>query len=143
MSEKFMHRRIRKLTVIVALISAVILIVGSATAHYLNNMLENAITDQLKSKTQQYKINILRQIDADFQVLHTLVSFLEYFDGDTESFSNGFMASKQYNSFEHMGIFDKSADCFIVTIDDDIQKNVPLDSMNEYVIDAIERACQG
>lgn len=143
MSEKFMHRRIRKLTVIVALISAVILIVGSATAHYLNNMLENAITDQLKSKTQQYKINILRQIDADFQVLHTLASFLEYFDGDTESFSNGFMASKQYNSFEHMGIFDKSADCFIVTIDDDIQKNVPLDSMNEYVIDAIERACQG
>lgn len=143
MSEKFLHRRIRKLTVIVALISAAILIVGSATAHYLNNILESAITDQLKSKTEQYKINIRRQIDADFQALHTLASFLEYFDGDEEAFINGFTTSKQYNNFEHMGIFDKSSQNFRVTIDEDVNEKVSLDSMNDNVIDVINRACQG
>ena len=77
MNEQALKKRLNHLTIAVVIISALILAGGGIASYYLRGMLQNTLTGQMESEVQQYKINIRRQIQADFQTLNTLSSFLQ------------------------------------------------------------------
>ena len=143
MDERSLRRRIRRITVIVALVSAGILAAGAVASYYLRNILETALTEHMESEAEQYKINIQRQMDADFQTLDTLASFLQYSKMSTDAFVQGFLLSKENNEFEHMGFFGKGNTDINVTIDSDIMKDVSLDMMNDEVQEVVRQAWEG
>ena len=145
MDERTLQKRLKRLSIAAAVISVVILAVGSLASYYLRNILEDALTEQMKSDAGQYKINILRQMDADFQTLDTLGSFLQYSDMDTASFIRGFIESKEHNNFEHMGFFSRpGAETEInVLIGTDASEDVDPESMNENVRQILEQAWEG
>ena len=78
MNERILQKRLKRLGIAVAVISAAILAAGSLASFYLRNILGEALTGQMKSDADQYRTNILRQMDADLQTLDTLGSLLQY-----------------------------------------------------------------
>ena len=78
MDEKSLKRRIRKLSIAVAVISVLILTGGVAASVNLRAILQDAILTQMEGEAERYGINIRRQIDADIQTLDTLAGFLQY-----------------------------------------------------------------
>ena len=78
MNERILQKRLKRLGIAVAVISAAILAAGSLASFYLRNILGDALTGQMKSDADQYRTNILRQMDADLQTLDTLGSLLQY-----------------------------------------------------------------
>ena len=76
MDEKSLKRRIRKLSIAVAVISVLILTGGVAASVNLRTILQDAILTQMEGEAERYGINIRRQIDADIQTLDTLAGFL-------------------------------------------------------------------
>ena len=78
MDEKWMQRRLRRLTLFCVLISIALTVGGGIAAALLDNMFKGSLNEQMAAKTVQYKANIERKIDADIQTLATLSSFMEF-----------------------------------------------------------------
>ena len=105
MSEHTLQNRLKRLGILAAVVSAVILVSGSLASRYLRNILKEALTEQMKSDADQYKIRILRQIEADIQILETLGGVLQYSDADPASFVRNFQespASAHFESIEYL-----------------------------------------
>ena len=107
MDERSLKKRLNRVTIVVILISILILAGGSVASYYLRAMLEDTLDAQMESEAEQYKINISRKIDGDFQTLHTLSSFLRHSQMSTENFLHAFNDSRQYNQFIRLGYFPK------------------------------------
>ena len=78
MDERRIQRRLKRITVIVVLVSALILMGGSFVASSLNNIQADAMNTQMQTEAEEYRTYILRQIDGDLQTLYTLASYLEF-----------------------------------------------------------------
>lgn len=106
MNERILQKRLKRLGIAVAVISAAILAAGSLASFYLRNILGDALTGQMKSDADQYRTNILRQMDADLQTLDTLGSLLQY--KDAESLIRRFGQTKGHNDFEQISFYGSS-----------------------------------
>ena len=106
MNERILQKRLKRLGIAVAVISAAILAAGSLASFYLRNILGEALTGQMKSDADQYRTNILRQMDADLQTLDTLGSLLQY--KDAESLIRRFGQTKGHNDFEQISFYGSS-----------------------------------
>ncbi len=143
MNEQALKKRLNHLTIAVVIISALILAGGGIASYYLRGMLQNTLTGQMESEVQQYKINIRRQIQADFQTLNTLSSFLQFGNMSTEAFVEGLVTSKQYHNFDRMGYFQTSGTGIRVTIDSKVERNAGIDELNENVQAVVKDAWKG
>lgn len=105
MDERTLQKKLKWLGAAAAVISVIILAGGLLASYYLRNILGQALTEQMKSDADQYKTNILRRLDADFQTLNSLAAFQQYSDMDAESFIRGFAEIKEYNNYDRVGLF--------------------------------------
>ncbi|MGI6200913.1 MAG: EAL domain-containing protein [Christensenellales bacterium] len=139
------QRRLRRITVIVVLISAVLLLGGSFVTSSLDDILRDAMNTQMQAEAEAYKINIQRQLDADLQTLYTLSSFFKFSDAmDQATFAKGLYESNNHNDFITMGYFDRDGGPGIrVTLNQGIEPSVPLDSLAPQMRRAVEQAWQG
>lgn len=125
MDEKSLKCRIKKLSIAVVIISFAILIAVVAASYNLRTILQDALFSQMESETEQYSINIRRQMDADIQTLNTLASFIQYGNMDTDSFIKGFQLSREYNDFDGLGFFgrpDMNIDIGIMITSDAVEE---------------------
>ena len=125
MDEKSLKSRIKKLSIAVVIISFAILIAVVAASYNLRTILQDALFSQMESETEQYGINIRRQMDADIQTLNTLASFIQYGNMDTDSFIKGFQLSREYNDFDGLGFFgrpDMTIDIGIMITSDAVEE---------------------
>lgn len=125
MDEKSLKSRIKKLSIAVVIISSAILIAVVAASYNLRTILQDALFSQMESETEQYGINIRRQMDADIQTLNTLASFIQYGNMDTDSFIKGFQLSREYNDFDGLGFFgrpDMNIDIGIMITSDAVEE---------------------
>lgn len=145
MDEKLLKKRLRRLTVAVVLISIFVLILGAYASYYLRTILEEALSEKMKSETEQYKIAIQRQIDADLQTMNTLATFLRYTNLSPDVFADAFLKSKEYNHFQQMAFYGKEGVEINITAgsDSDIDKTASVEDLNEAVRTAVERAWHG
>ena len=145
MNERVLRKRLKRLTAAFALLSVLILAFGSLASYYLRTVLREALNEQMQSETEQYKINMLRQMDADYQTLDTLASFLRYSNMKTEAFINGFLDSKEHNDYEQLCFFGKGDVDINIKISSalDVDEDADLESMNKDVIQIVEQAWKG
>lgn len=143
MNERTLRKRLNWMTVVVVLISILIIAGGSFASSSLRGILQDALTRQVESNAEQYKINIKRKIEGDFQTLNTLTSFLRFGKMDTGSFINGLMASKEYTEFDSMGYFGTTGTGLLVNADTRVERELPLEEMNEYVQESVQTAWTG
>lgn len=143
MDEQSLKKHLRHLTIVVGIISLVILAAGSITSYYTRHILEDALENQMKSETEQYRIKISRKIEADFQTLDTLAGFLEFSQMDAAVFLQGFLASDKNNDFSQMGYFPRSETGVWISKGDTPQSVANPDSLDEELCAVIESAWNG
>lgn len=143
MNEQALKKRLNRVTIAVVVISAFILAGGGIASYFLRGMLQDTLTRQMESEAQQYKINIKRQIQADFQTMNTLASFLQFGEMSTESFMEGLVTSKQFHNFDRMGYFRISGTGIRVTVDSEIESKANIDELNDDVQTIVRDAWQG
>ena len=143
MDERSIKKRLNRITFVVVVVSAIILIGGGAAAYYLNVALGNMLDVRMESEAGQYRINIRRHIDGDFQTLNTLASFLRFGRMTEEEFQKGFLASGEYNHFGYLGYFDTEENGIVVYGQDGAVRRMEADSLQEDVRAVVEGAWQG
>ena len=145
MDEKSLKSRIKKLSIAVVIISFAILIAVVAASYNLRTILQDALFSQMESETEQYSINIRRQMDADIQTLNTLASFIQYGNMDTDSFIKGFQLSREYNDFDGLGFFgrpDMNIDIGIMITSDAVEE-VSVESLDGNMAAVVQDAWNG
>lgn len=145
MDEKSLKSRIKKLSIAVVIISFAILIAVVAASYNLRTILQDALFSQMESETEQYSINIRRQMDADIQTLNTLASFIQYGNMDTDSFIKGFQLSREYNDFDGLGFFgrpDMNIDIGIMITSDAVEE-VSVEAQDENMAAVVQDAWNG
>lgn len=145
MDEKSLKSRIKKLSIAVVIISFAILIAVVAASYNLRTILQDALFSQMESETEQYGINIRRQMDADIQTLNTLASFIQYGNMDTDSFIKGFQLSREYNDFDGLGFFgrpDMNIDIGIMITSDAVEE-VSVEAQDENMAAVVQDAWNG
>ena len=124
MIEKRLRKRLTNVTIAVIILSVVILMGGSFFSSSINSMAHDAMTNQMRLETKEYKNNIQNLKNAELQTLNTLSSFLEFGEMiDATAFSNGLYHSTSHNQFIQMGFFNQK----------EMGVYVDLDSLNNYV----------
>lgn len=132
MDERRIQRRLKRITVIVVLVSALILMGGSFVASSLNNIQADAMNTQMQTEAEEYRTYILRQIDGDLQTLYTLASYLEFSETlNQEQFAKGLYESNNQNDFVRMAYFPLGKAGIRVTAELSIETNVTVDSLSE------------
>lgn len=144
MNEKFIQKRLRKLTLFVAFISLVILLIGGLVSAALGRVLEESTETQMKSEVGQYKTYIFHQFDADFQTLHTLESFFDFSDSmDTDTFAQKLYESNNQNHFIRMGFYSTSGTGIRATLNHSVELDIPVDTLPEVLQEIIQKAWDG
>ena len=133
MSEKQLMRRLRKITAVVVVISILLLLGGGIITSFLGRVQKDTMTTQMTSEAEEYRANVLRKIEADLQTLQTLASFFRFSNTisaiDTDAFANGLYESNNHNSFIQMGYFTEEGVGIRVTINQEIEKDVPVEEL--------------
>lgn len=145
MNEKKIRQRLTRITVLVVITVAVLLAAASMISASLEKVGSNTMEEQMKSETEEYKINMLRKLDADTQTLQTLASFFE-FSADTisyEDFAKGVYEANRHNGFSRMGYFLKDGTGIRVTKNQDIDLDVKVSELNENFQEIIANAWEG
>ncbi len=144
MDERRIQRRLKRITVIVVLVSALILMGGSFVASSLNNIQADAMNTQMQTEAEEYRTYILRQIDGDLQTLYTLASYLEFSETlNQEQFAKGLYESNNQNDFVRMAYFPLGKAGIRVTAELSIETNVTVDSLSETMQRVIRAAWEG
>ena len=144
MSEKTAEKHLKKITVLVALISVLILVSGGIITFSLNRVQQEGIDNRIKNGVESYKDDLLQRIKADFQTVYTLSAFLEFNETmDKESFSRGLLESSNRNSFIRMGYFNLNGSGVRVTSGEEIETDKHVEELNSHMQEIIEKAWSG
>lgn len=143
MNEKALRKKLNRMTVVVIIISIMIIAGGSIVIFRLKEVLQDVLTSQMESNTEQYKITVMRQIEGDIQTLNTLSSFLQFGRMDTEDFVKGLLETEEYTDFERVGYFGKSGTGLLVTTESGTASEFSKEMLDENVQAIVEKAWQG
>lgn len=144
MNERAMQRQLKRMTAAVIITGFLILAGGGIFSASLGNVLSSTLRSQMESETEEYRISISRQTEADFQTLHTLSSFLEFSNTmDTESFARGLYESNNHNRFIRMGYFPLEGDGIRVVLNGSIETGVSPDSLPDTFQETVAKAWNG
>lgn len=140
MNEKTIQKRLRNTTILITIASILLIICGSVISNFLQNSLRTVSQEQMKAEADEYKNRILKQIDADFQSVNTLSSFIEYsYTVDLEHFAERLDEANRNNDFLTMAYFPKDGNGVIATLGQAVETGVPLSSLAPESIGVIER----
>ena len=88
MSESIIERHLKRMTVLVVVISLAIMGAGGIVTLSLNRVQQEGIDSRIQGEVEAYKEDLEQKIQADFQTIYTLSAFLEFNQGlNKENFS--------------------------------------------------------
>ena len=95
MKEGTIEKHLKRMTVLVVVISLVILGAGGIVTLSLNRVRQEGIDNRIQGEVESYKEDLEQKIQTDFQIVYTLAAFLEFNQGlDKENFSRGLLESR-------------------------------------------------
>lgn len=144
MNEKWIQRRLKKITLVLGGICGMLLISGWIASILMGRMFEKEINGQIVTEAERYVTNINRKIEADTQTLATLASFMEFSENmDTDQFVKGLYESNNQNSFIKMGYFGKNSTGIQVTLNGGIEGNIKAEETEPELYKAIQKGWNG
>ena len=90
MSGSMVEKHLKKITILVVVISLVIFIAGGIVTLSLNRVQQEGIDTRIRGEVESYKDDLQQKLQVDFQTLYTLSAFLEFNEGiGKENLSRG------------------------------------------------------
>ena len=144
MKEGTIEKHLKRMTVLVVVISLVILGAGGIVSLCLNRVRQEGIDNRIQGEVESYKEDLEQKIQTDFQIVYTLAAFLEFNQGlDKENFSRGLLESNNHNNFVRMGYFSKNGRGVRVTRGKDMEIDVTLEEISPCMQEIVRSAWEG
>ena len=144
MKEGTIEKHLKRMTVLVVVISLVILGAGGVVTLSLNRVRQEGIDNRIQGEVESYKEELEQKIQTDFQIVYTLAAFLEFNQGlDKENFSRGLLESNNHNNFVRMGYFSKNGRGVRVTRGKDMETDVTLEEISPCMQEIVRSAWEG
>ena len=144
MKEGTIEKHLKRMTVLVVVISLVILGAGGIVTLSLNRVRQEGIDNRIQGEVESYKEDLEQKIQTDFQIVYTLAAFLEFNQGlDKENFSRGLLESNNHNNFVRMGYFSKNGRGVRVTRGKDMEIDVTLEEISPCMQEIVRSAWEG
>lgn len=143
MDERSLRKRLNRITAVAIVISLAILAMGSAASVWLRSTLGRSLSAQMEIETEKYRLSLSRLVEADIQTLNTLASFVDFEEMDADRFAESLLASREDNNFQRLGYLGKSGYNIIATADSEIRTDVPVESLEETMMEAVRSAWNG
>lgn len=144
MKEGTIEKHLKRMTVLVVVISLVILGAGGVVTLSLNRVRQEGIDNRIQGEVESYKEELEQKIRTDFQIVYTLAAFLEFNQGlDKENFSRGLLESNNHNNFVRMGYFSKNGRGVRVTRGQDMETDVTLEEISPRIQEIVRSAWEG
>lgn len=144
MKEGTIEKHLKRMTVLVVVISLVILGAGGIVTLSLNRVRQEGIDNRIQGEVESYKEDLEQKIQTDFQTVYTLAAFLEFNQGlDKENFSRGLLESNNHNNFVRMGYFSKNGRGVRVTRGKDMEIDVTLEEISPCMQEIVRSAWEG
>ena len=134
MDEKTIQKRLKKTIIFVAGIIIMLLMISGLLITFLKNTMTDAANTQMHYETVEYKNRLFKQIDADFQNLNTLSSFIESSHLTTaHALAPMLQKANTYNAFITMGYFEKNGTGAMAILDEAVRTGVDVSTLDEEV----------
>ncbi len=144
MIEEKLQRRLRRAVLVISCIIAALLLLGGCFSAFLKYAEKEAISRQIIAEAEEYKSRILKQIDADFQVLSTLAAFLESNDiSDRERLAERMEKANKNNNFLTMSFYDAEGQGILSTWGKETVTGVTLSDLSFEGKTAVQEALSG
>ena len=144
MKEGTIEKHLKRMTVLVVVISLVILGAGGIVTLSLNRVRQEGIDNRIQGEVESYKEDLEQKIQTDFQIVYTLAAFLEFNQGlDKENFSRVLLESNNHNNFVRMGYFSKNGRGVRVTRGKDMETDVTLEEISPCMQEIVRSAWEG
>lgn len=144
MSGSMVEKHLKKITILVVVISLVIFIAGGIGTLSLNRVQQEGIDTRIRGEVESYKDDLQQKLQVDFQTLYTLSAFLEFNEGiGKENLSRGLLESSNHNNFVRMGYFGQSGRGVRVTSGKDMETDIRLEDTSPQIQEIIKRAWKG
>ena len=144
MKEGTIEKHLKRMTVLVVVISLVILGAGGIVTLSLNRVRQEGIDNRIQGEVESYKEDLEQKIQTDFQIVYTLAAFLEFNQGlNKENFSRGLLESNNHNNFVRMGYFSKNGRGVRVTRGKDMEIDVTLEEISPCMQEIVRSAWEG
>lgn len=139
MKEGTIEKHLKRMTVLVVVISLVILGAGGVVTLSLNRVRQEGIDNRIQGEVESYKEELEQKVQTDFQIVYTLAAFLEFNQGlDKENFSRGLLESNNHNNFVRMGYFSKNGRGVRVTRGKDMETDVTLEEISPRIHEIVQ-----
>lgn len=139
-----MKKRLSILTTVVILLSLCLVAGGTFVSRYLGDLEKETMYQSLENDAIEYRKDIEKQIDADFQNLRTLAAFLnsgKRIQADT--LINGLLKSSENTQFVRMGFFEVNKNGLRVDFQGGKDESISLDVIPSEAQTLVKRAWNG
>ncbi len=144
MFEKKLQVKMRRTAVLVACSILLFLVCGGLLSTALQKSKSETIQEQISIEIDEYKSRILKQLDADFQMLSTLAAFLEEnITEDRQLLTRQLDQANQNNGFLTMVYFDRQGQGVISTLGEQPLTDASLDDLTQEGRRVVELALEG
>ncbi|MDO5145881.1 MAG: EAL domain-containing protein [Eubacteriales bacterium] len=144
MNEKRLNKKLFRSIVICLGIAATILMVWFGVLSMMNDSLNEMMSEQMETEAREYRRRITRQIDKDFQTLHTLSAFFTCEDvTKSDDFDDSLCRANQNNNFIGMAYFGMDGTGTMVQKENGMKTQMDYRELNEMVQGIMEKAYRG
>lgn len=144
MNDKQLRKNLNIIFCIVLSLCILVLIIGNTVINSLNDTERKTIENDIKTKTEVYKIQIQQNLDSKMEILYTLSSFLNFKkDIDLDSLLEVLYNANKNNDFLSMSYTSKEGKAVQATLFNHSGIYVDKSEFTEEFIDTIDRSLQG
>ncbi len=132
------------MSIFITVMAVLLFLAGSQLMGYLNRSIGQAAVEQMEAEATEYKIRILKQINADFQALNTLAGFIgpEELD-DMDGFAKKMEQANENNDFLSMVYLEREGSGVLVTLGQETRTDVTVEDISPEARPLVEQAWEG
>ena len=143
MTEKFLYKKISRMTVGIVLTSIGILIGGGLISHSLEDAQVKSVKNQMHTEVYNYNLRIQHRIDKDFETLNSMAAFIEPEQLENpQEFLKALKQTSAINGFIRMGYYKTNGKSIRIDAANS-QENTPLTELQLPLREVISAAMQG
>lgn len=143
-SEKNIRKRLNILTIVVILLSICLVAGGTFISNYLSTTQKETLYSSLETDAKKFKMNLEKQINADFQNLRTLAAFLNSSHRiQVDTLMTGLAKSREFTQFIRIGFFEVNKEGIRVSYDGDKEEGIALSDISEEAQAVVRDAWNG
>lgn len=140
--EERLQKQLRRASILVFGIIAVFFICGGLFSAYLRRIKSETMQEQVAAEAEEYKIRILKQLEADLQTLSSMAAVLKDVE-DMQKMSEYLDEANQSNAFLAMAYFKQDGEGVISTAGRRPMTDAVLSDLTQEGQDGIRKALEG